>query len=146
MEQLPTPSPWFASLTVPNSVESIRLVAEFMVHAARNMKVPAASDSLFEVALVEALTNAVKHGNAAQLPEAFILCELEATNGTLTVRVIDQGPGYTLPRAPRADWNPDDIASVPESGYGVALIRGIFPKVRTIGRPGEFGLEMTLTF
>lgn len=146
MEQLPAPSPCFASVTVPSRVESIGLAAEFMVHAARNMSVPAASDSLFEVALVEALNNAVKHGNAAQRPDAFILCELEVSDGTLTVRVIDQGPGYTLPRAPRADWHPDDIANIPESGYGVAIIQGVFPKVRTIGRPGEFGLEMTLTF
>jgi anti-sigma regulatory factor (Ser/Thr protein kinase) len=146
MDQLPTPSPLFASVTVPNRVESIRLAAEFMVQAARSMNVPAASDSLFEVALVEALNNAVKHGNAAHQRDAFILCELEASESSLTVRVIDQGPGYVLPRVPRPEWNPEDIANVPESGYGVTLIQGIFPTVRTVGRPGEFGLEMTLTF
>lgn len=149
MDQLPTlpaQESCFASVTVPSRVESIRLAAEFIVHAARNMNVPAASDSLFEVAIVEALNNAIKHGNAAERAEAFIVCELEVAERKLTVRIIDQGPGYTLPRAPRPDWSPDDIANLPESGYGISIIRGVFPMLRTIGRPGEFGLEMTLTF
>jgi anti-sigma regulatory factor (Ser/Thr protein kinase) len=146
MDQSLTYESTFASVTVPSRVESIRLAAEFIVHAARNMQVPAASEPLFEVAVVEALNNAVKHGNAAQRPDAFILCELELADRKLIVRIIDQGPGYTIPRVPRPDWDPGDIATVPESGYGISIIQGVFPTVRTIGRPGEFGLEMTLTF
>lgn len=136
----------FASITVPSRVESIRLAAEFIVHAARNMQVPPASESLFEVAVVEALNNAIKHGNAAQRPDAFIVCELELINHSLTLRILDQGPGYTLPRTRPVEWHADDIASIPESGYGISIIQGVFPTVRTIGKAGEFGLEMTLTF
>jgi serine/threonine-protein kinase RsbW len=150
MDSSPPPGhpsrPRFASVTVPSRVESIRLAAEFIVHAARTMDVPQAADSLFEVAIVEALNNAIKHGNAEQRAEASIVCELELAERTLVVRIIDQGPGYQLPRVPQPDWSPDNIASIPESGYGVGLIRGVFPTVRTVGRPGEFGLEMTLTF
>ena len=136
----------FASVTVPSRVESIRLAAEFLVHAARTMDVPQAGDSLFEVAIVEALNNAIKHGNAEQRADAAIVCELELTDRTLVIRIIDQGTGYQLPRAPQPAWSPDDIASVPESGYGIGIIRGVFPQVRTVGSAGEFGLEMTLTF
>ena len=136
--------PAFASVTVPSRVESIRLAAEFMVHAARNMAVAAADGPQFEMAIVEALNNAIKHGNADRRDGAFIICELELGERTLVVRIIDQGPGYTLARA-RREWDPEDIANVPESGYGVAIIQHVFPIVRTIGRPGQFGLEMTLT-
>jgi len=146
MNQPLTHHPSFVSVTVPSRVESVRLAAEFLVHAARNMQVPAAFDSHFEVAIVEALNNAVEHGNADRTPDAFIACELELNERTLIVRVIDQGRGYVLARAPRRDWDPDDIASVPDRGYGIAIIQHVFPNVRTIGRPGEFGLEMTLTF
>jgi anti-sigma regulatory factor (Ser/Thr protein kinase) len=146
MDQLPTQERSFASVTVPSRVESIRLAAEFIIHAARNIGVPAAADSLFEVAVVEALNNAIKHGNTDQRADAFVVCEVEAGDGTLILRIIDQGAGYTLPRAARPDWSPDDIASVPESGYGLEIIQKIFPTVRTIGRPGQFGVEMTLTF
>ena len=135
----------YASATVPNSVESIRLAADFIVQAARNMHVPAASDSLFEVAIVEALNNAVKHGNTVQCPTASIVCEVEFADRSLTVRILDQGTGYILPQPPQQEWRADDIATVPESGFGVSIIQSVFPIVRTITRPGEFGIEMVLT-
>ncbi len=136
----------YASVTVPCRVESIRLAADFIVQAARNMQVPAASDSLFEGAIVEALNNAVEHGNSAQRPEASIVCELERVGQRLTVRILDQGPGFVLPRALPPEWNGDDLTTIPEGGFGLAIIQGVFPMVRTIARPGEFGLEMALTF
>jgi anti-sigma regulatory factor (Ser/Thr protein kinase) len=136
----------FASVTVPNRVESIRLAAEFIVQAARNMHVPAASASLFEAAIVEALNNALKHGNTAARPDALIVCEVEVVDRRLTVRILDQGSGFVLSRTPRPEWSVDDMTTIPESGFGVPIIQGVFPTVRTIARPGEFGLEMTLTF
>lgn len=136
----------YASVTVPCRVASIRLAAEFIVQAARNMQVPAASDSLFEGAIVEALNNALEHGNPAQRPEALIVCEVERIGQQLTVRILDQGPGFVLPRALPPEWNGDDPTTIPEGGFGISIIQGVFPMVRTITRPGEFGLEMALTF
>ena len=136
----------YASVTVPSRVESIRLAAEFIVQAARNMQVPAAADSLFEAAVVEALNNALEHGNTAQRTDALIVCELELLDHRLTVRILDQGAGYELPRAPQPEWSANDISTVPESGYGISIIQSVFPVVRTVARSGEFGIEMTLTF
>jgi anti-sigma regulatory factor (Ser/Thr protein kinase) len=135
-----------ASVTVPCRVESIRLAADFIVQAARSMEVPAASDSRFEGAIVEALNNALEHGNPARRPEASIACELERIGQRFTVRILDQGPGFVLPRAPLPEWSGDDLTTIPEGGFGISIIQGVFPMVRTIARPGEFGLEMTLTF
>jgi anti-sigma regulatory factor (Ser/Thr protein kinase) len=136
----------YASVTVPSRLESIRPAAEFIVQAARNMHVPPASDSLFEVAIVEALNNALRHGNTAQRPDALIVCELELVDHRLTVRILDQGPGFVLPRTPRPECNADGMTTIPESGFGISIIQRVFPMVRTIARPGEFGLEMALTF
>jgi anti-sigma regulatory factor (Ser/Thr protein kinase) len=142
----PPESSRFASITVPSRVESVRLASEFLVTAARDMHVPFASDPLFELAIVEALNNAVKHGNAQVREAAAVICELERVDRRLVVRVLDQGPGYDLSRVPRQEWASDDIMSVPESGYGISIIKSVFPMVRTIARPGVFGLEMSLTF
>lgn len=136
----------FASLTVPGRVESIRPAAAFIVQTARDMHVPAALDSLFELAIVEALNNAVKHGTTAERPDAMIVCEMELAGRCLTVRILDRGPGFVVPRMPRPDWNTDDVRTVPENGYGVSIIQRVFSTVRTIARSGEFGLEMALTF
>jgi anti-sigma regulatory factor (Ser/Thr protein kinase) len=136
----------YASVTVPSRIESIRLATAFIVQAARDMQVPAASGSLFEVAIDEALTNAVKYGNAAQRTDARIVCELELVDRRLTVRILDQGPGFVLARAPAPEWSPEDVTTIPEGGFGIPIIRSVFPTVRTIARSGEFGLEMALTF
>lgn len=134
----------FASLRVPSRVESVRVAASFLTQAARDMRVPLASDSLFELAVVEALNNAVKHGNTGADTGAVIVCELEFAEPRLTVRILDQGPGYALPpRRPAS--GADDLASVPESGYGISIIQHVFPTVRTIARGDRFGLEMSLT-
>jgi anti-sigma regulatory factor (Ser/Thr protein kinase) len=147
----------YASVTVPSRVESIRLAAAFIVQSARIMHVPAASESLFEVAIVEALNNALEHGNPERRPEAMIVCELETlnhrltvriletTNQRLTLRILDHGKEFVL-RQPDPDWNPDDVTTIPEGGFGLPIIQGVFPMVRTIARPGEFGVEMALNF
>ena len=109
------------------------------------MEVPAASESLFEVAIAEALNNAVRHGNGAQSADAEISCTLRRVGRQLTVSIVDQGPGFELiGRLP--EWHPADVSSIPEGGFGLPIIQLVFPVVRTIRRPGEFGLEMALTF
>jgi anti-sigma regulatory factor (Ser/Thr protein kinase) len=137
--------PWYASVTAPSRVESVRLVSQFVLQAARLLQVPPAGDPLFEVAIVEALTNAVRHGNPGR-DEATIICELELVNRRFSVRIFDQGVGFAIPRVPTPEWSPTDIERLPESGFGISIIQGVFPQVRTIVRPGEFGLEMALTF
>lgn len=143
---LPVEGDCCVSATVPSRVESIRLAAAFIVKAARNMQVPAASGSPFECAIVEALNNAIEHGNTAQHPKASIRCEVERVDRRLTVRILDQGPGFVLSRTPRPAGVADDLTTLPEGGFGLHIIQGVFPMVRTITRPGQFGLEMALTF
>lgn len=136
----------YATISVPNRVESIRPTAQFIIAAAQRMDVPAASDSLFEVAIAEALNNAVRHGNTAKLPDAEILCTLRRVGRQLTLSICDQGPGFELP-GPAPEWSPENVAMLPEGGFGLPIIQQVFPVVRTIRRrPGEFGLEMALTF
>lgn len=135
----------FATITVPNRVESIRPTVQFIIETARRMEVPAASESLFEVAIAEALNNAVRHGSTTQSPGTDILCTLRRVDRQLTVSICDHGPGFDLAGA-TPDWSPADVVSIPEGGFGLPIIQQVFPVVRTIRRPGEFGLEMALTF
>lgn len=138
--------PYHASLTVPSRVESIRVAAQFIVDAAQSLHVPPASEPLFEVAVVEALTNAVKHGNQAR-PDASILCELELIDRRFVVRIFDEGSGFLpAPAVPLPDWVADDVDSIPASGYGLHIIRAVFPVVRTLTHHDGFGLEMAVTF
>ena len=134
---------YVASLTVPNRVESVRPVASFVVQTARALNVPAATKPLFEVAVTEALTNAVKHGHSGE-PNAVVMCELELTGARLALRIIDGGRGFTLPTQTLPAVSPDQVERLPESGYGVPIIQSIFPSVRAIRVNGRFGLELCL--
>lgn len=135
----------FATITVPNRLESIRPTVEFIIATARRMDVPAASESLFEVAIAEALNNAFRHGNAELSPDAEIFCTLRRVGRRLTVSICDQGPGFDLAEKAH-DWSSETPATLPEGGLGLPIIRQVFPVVRTLRRPGEFGVEMALTF
>src|SRR5215467_14528691 len=90
---------FFARLTVPARVESIRAAAAFLVQASRSLRVPAAAEAPFEMAIVEAITNAVQHGRTRGAAESSVVCELESKGRSLLVRILDDGPGFDLPPA-----------------------------------------------
>jgi anti-sigma regulatory factor (Ser/Thr protein kinase) len=134
-----------ATLIVPNRVEFVRPAATFLVHAARVHHVPAASQPVFEIAVTEALTNAVKHGRPLQ-GEASIVCEIELYDRQLRLRIIDGGRGFRIPDRSLPNVNPHDIQSLPESGYGLPIIQSVFPIVRAIDVNNRFGVEMELAY
>ena len=147
--------PWngerfFASLSVPNRIESVRLAASFLLQTARALKIPAADAGLFEVAIVEALNNAFKHGR--QDATGSILCELELVDRCLKVRVFDEASGepleLALPSAvaPWPERTADEWKEIPESGYGLHLIAAVFPRLTAVKRDGHHGIEMELSF
>jgi anti-sigma regulatory factor (Ser/Thr protein kinase) len=136
---------YMATLTVPNRVESVRPATAFLVQAARALKVPAAAEPVFEVAISEAITNAVKHG-AANDAAATIRCDIELVNRELILRIIDGGKGFVLPAREMPDVSVETIESLPEAGYGLPLIRTVFPIVRIINIDGRFGVELGLKY
>jgi anti-sigma regulatory factor (Ser/Thr protein kinase) len=135
--------PYFASLTVPARVESVRAAAAFLVQAARSLKVEAASQATFELAIVEAITNAIKHGRGDG-GGACIVCEIEHDHRSLVVRVLDSGPGFTLPPISLPGVSSENVLAIPEAGYGLPVIQTVFPGVRTVRREERFGIELPL--
>lgn len=135
-------SAYFATCTVPRRVESVRAAAAFIVQASQSLKVPGALDTRFELAVVEALTNAVKHAKSGRAKEDSIVCEIERRARIFCVRILDAGPGFTLPPVTRPGVSRANIASLSESGYGVGVIQAVFPRVRAVRRSGRFGLEL----
>ena len=138
-----TDSPYLATLSVPSRVDSIRPASQFIIQIARVLGVPAADQSLFEAAIVEALANAFKHGNK-QREELPILCEIEHDASHFAVRIFDRGAGFFAPTMPAAEPDPEAIDAIRESGYGVAIIRSVFPMVKPVCRRGRFGVELEL--
>jgi anti-sigma regulatory factor (Ser/Thr protein kinase) len=137
---------FFARIVVPARVESIRACAAFLVQASRSLRVPAAAEATFEMAIVEAVTNAVKHGQADQTAASSVVCELESDGHSLLVRILDAGPGFDLPPVSLPGVSSENVQALPEAGYGLPVIQAVFPGVRTVMRDGRFGLELPLSY
>lgn len=134
-----------ASLTVPALPDYVRAAAQFVVQTARHFGVAAAAGPLFEVAVGEALANAVKHGSRGKTG-AMISCEIERTEAGLTIRIYDEGEGF-VPAArpvPALDLSGVDVTAVPESGYGVPIMQTVFQDIQTCRKDGRFCLELKL--
>jgi anti-sigma regulatory factor (Ser/Thr protein kinase) len=133
-----------AIVTVPNRVEFVRPTTMFLVNAARAWHVPAAAEPVFEVAISEAITNAVKHGGGS--PESTITCELQLQDRKLTLRIIDGGKGFRPAPVQLPDISRDRVESIPSSGYGLPIIFTVFSNVREIEVQGRFGVELALSY
>ena len=131
-------------MTVPARAEFVRPASQFVLQTARHLGAPAASNPLFEVAVAEALANAVKHG-AQGRPGATVTCEIEGEGSGLLIRILDEGEGFTPgPVTLPVDPSGLDILDVPESGYGLPIIHSVFKGVHTCRNEGRFCLELTL--
>lgn len=134
-----------ALVAVPATAEFVRAASQFVVQTARHLGVPAAASPLFEVAVVEALANAVKHGSRGR-PDAVITCEVEKTGSGLSIRIYDEGEGFSpagraaLPVDPASA----DITAIPESGYGVPIMQSVFHEIDARRENGRFCLELKL--
>jgi anti-sigma regulatory factor (Ser/Thr protein kinase) len=124
-------------------VEFVRPATAFLVQAARALQVAAAADPVFEVAVSEAIANAVKHGGTND-EEATITCEVEVHEGTLTVRIIDEGSGFVMRETPLPELSRDRIEALPASGYGLPIIHTVFPTVRVVAKDGRFAVELVV--
>lgn len=134
-----------ASVSVPATPEFVRAASQFIVQTARHLGVASASSPLFEVAIVEALANAVKHGSRGK-EDATVTCEVERTGSGLSIRIYDDGDGFTpAPRpVPALDAAGIDLSAVPESGYGVPIMQSVFEEIQAQRRNGRFCLELKL--
>jgi len=133
------------SLTVPNRVELVRPVATFLVAVARALGVPAAQEPVFEVAVSEAVTNAVRHGGVPQ-GSAAIFCTLAIDDRSLRLQILNEGGSVELPDGALPDLSRERIDALPASGYGVPIIRRVFDRATPVSAEGRNGVELTLEF
>jgi anti-sigma regulatory factor (Ser/Thr protein kinase) len=141
--------PFLASLTVPSRVQSIRPAAAFLQCAAEALGVPRAKDRIFEVAVVEALNNALNHGTSNA--DESIVCELELRGSRLIIRVLGTSAipaAVVMPSAvvPLPDMTAERWEAIPEHGYGLHLMAAVFPNLRPISRGDRHGIEMELNY
>ncbi|MGL4421276.1 MAG: ATP-binding protein [Gemmataceae bacterium] len=115
---------------VISRMDEVRDVQSEVKEALRAQQFDDRDQFYIELAVEEALVNALKHGN--QLDEAkkvFVRCDI--TTETFQIRIEDEGPGF----------NPGDVPdpTAPENlerpcGRGLLLIRNFMNEVQYHGR------------
>ena len=107
----------------------------------------AAERALVEIALAEALTNNVEHGHGGDCSDTVRLRLFERP-GALEVDLWDSGRPIPVGRLDQADaattfqFDPTDLAALPEGGMGLALIKSAFQEVRYRRRDGVNWLHL----
>ena len=113
-----------AALSLDCDLDKIHHVGEWLGDSCKMID-PACLQEL-ELAVVEAVTNIVKHGNLAG-PDQVIGLELKRQGNAIEVIITDRGspiPEAALVKSQSAlDFDPDDIDNLPANGLGLALIR-----------------------
>ena len=114
--------PFTLQETLPTDLSAVNPFVERVSQKLLNLAVN--PDDIFKVklALEEALTNAMRHGNAMDASRD-VAVRIEADRSAVRIDVHDRGNGFDFRNVP------DPTASVRPSGRGVYLMRQIMDKV-----------------
>lgn len=126
-------------LTIGSRFENIELVQAVLSDALSAYDLDDESRHWIDLAVREAVANAIKHGNRLE-PEKRVEIELELEDGQLVVRVRDQGEGFDPeelgdPLAPENRMRPN--------GRGIFYMKSFMDDIQYRFRPGG-GTEVTL--
>jgi len=124
------------SLELPPDLQFLRLAAMAGAEAARyaasafGMQRQDVFTHAVELAVSEVFTNAVKHRRPAT-PAWHVMIHFGINAGDLEVIVKDRNPRFDLGSAP-----PSDVDTLPESGYGLYLVKQVMDTV-TVHREAD---------
>ena len=111
------------ALLVPLALDNVALVAA----AVRGMcleHLDAEGAASVELALVEACTNAVRHGGKAGRGETFRL-EVRVTDDWIEFVLAEPGDAYDFDGRAMPTVDPEAIETLPEGGFGIPLIKAV---------------------
>ena len=115
-----------ASFTLPSSLESAKRAEDAAVDFAARSGFPPKELQEIAMAVREAVTNAVLHGNAFH-PDKTVQITFERKPETLEITIGDQGGGFDLEQIPDPR-TPENLLK--QSGRGIFLMRAFMDEIR----------------
>ncbi len=110
---------------IPTDMAAARVAAERVVGEAESCGYSEEAVFAIKLALEEALTNAIKHGNR-QDPDKMVALEFAVAPDKTEIRVVDQGAGFRPGEVP--DPTADENLECP-TGRGIMLMRAYMDHV-----------------
>lgn len=112
-------------VVVPNDLRSVKQPEDRIMTALARCKYDEETIFAIKLALEEALTNGVKHGNAND-PSKKITVRFYVSNDRIVIMVKDQGPGFSPDKVP--DPTADENLERP-NGRGIMLMHAYMTRV-----------------
>jgi serine/threonine-protein kinase RsbW len=117
------PAPLVQHLTLPATVRSLYPARMFVDAVAREAGLDDAEREAFDLAVTEAVSNAIRHGSPRGAENQVELCVID--DGTrLVVTVSDEGEGFVP-----ASYSLPDPQSYADHGRGLYLIHSLMDEV-----------------
>jgi serine/threonine-protein kinase RsbW len=127
-------------ICIPNQLSYLSLVGNLAEVLARNLQqYEKDGEELayhLNLALTEALANAIVHANAGD-PAKKVRVIIEISDQALHVKVFDQGQGFDINAVP-----PPDPQQLQDSGRGIFVIKALMDSVAYTRTPDGNVLEM----
>lgn len=118
------------SKTIPSQLEAIPGVVTSVVEKLGQLALDKETISQVQLALQEAVVNAVKHGNKMD-PGLVVRIEIELEPKQLIIQVADQGQGYDYKNIP-SPIEPQNLEKL--KGRGIFLIKHLMDKVEFLNQ------------
>lgn len=129
-------------IKVPNQTRYLRLIGNLGENMAREIcRLPDERDVFaynLNVVLTEAMSNAIKHANAAD-PDKDVTIHISISDTELAILVYDSGQGFDLNSVPVPVFETDRLN---ETGRGIFIIRSLMDSVVYRKADGGNVLEM----
>ncbi len=103
---------------------------------------PARECGQVELALVEAVNNVIRHAYRGEAGHP-VRVEFAVRGDRFTIEIEDEGTPMPDRRAPVLDFDPADVASLPEGGMGLFIIHSVMDEVEFRRLDGRNTMRMT---
>ena len=130
------------TLRIDSRLDHVELLARAVRALCATAGVPVRTCAHVELAVVEAVNNVIRHAYVHE-PGHVVEVVFTVEHGQFTIEVGDEGRPMPERPAPVLDFDPGDLAAVPEGGMGLYIIHSVMDRVEYHRRGARNSLVMT---
>ena len=129
-------------LRIDSRLDHVELLGRAVRALCATAGVPARECAHVELALVEAVNNVIRHAYRGEAGHPVDV-EFTVRGGRFTIEIEDEGVPMPERPSPVLDFDPRDVANLPEGGMGLFIIHSVMDQVEFRHRDGRNALVMT---
>jgi serine/threonine-protein kinase RsbW len=129
-------------LEIDSRLDHVELLGRAVRALCATSGVPARTCAHIELALDEAVNNVIRHAYKGE-PGHRVEVVYTLADGRFTIDVIDEGTPMPERPTPTFDFDPTDVANLPEGGMGLFIIHSVMDHVEYASRDGRNALTMS---